>query len=232
MASAMMASGALQGAAMGAQIGGPIGAMVGGGIGLLAGFSQESKATKQAKKYNQAVLQSAISSMFSIQQQQNAVNQQTARSLAAYDDNLKVQTATYDASYGAADMLGSSGAEALRQVTSYQTSQAKAATWNNWETSVDNYNKQVNDVYTQSSNALINDIDDASSSRSAGASLMQLIGSIKTPTAKESVSSSSNSTFATKGTYNYGSLSDIYTGAGGMGTTSYSYGSLGSIYTG
>ena len=240
----MIANSAIQGAQMGALFG-PIGAGIGAAIGIFAGYNKESKAKKQVQKYNDAILQNATSEMFNLQRQQNAVNQQTARSLAAYDDNSKVQSATYNASYGAADMIGSSGAAALKQVLDYQTLQAKSATWDNWEISLDNYNKQVVDVYTQAYNSMLNDIPDNSSADSMAQGLASIATSLKPSSAKTTPSVKSNgsgysfgslsnifSSGASEGSYNYGSLSDVYSGSGSMGSTSYSYGSLGSVYTG
>lgn len=238
----MIANSAIQGAMVGSLFGAP---MIGAAIGMFAGYNKEKKAKKQVQKYNDAVLQNATSELFNLQRQQNAVNQQTARSLAAYDDNSKVVSATYNASYGAADMIGSSGAAALKQVLDYQTMQAKSATWDNWEVSLDNYNKQVKDVYTNAYNSMLNDIPD-----SGGAGLAQNLVSIassmkaasannNTPSVKSTGSGYSFGSLsdifsggASAGSYNYGSLSDVYSGAGSMGATSYSYGSLGSVFTG
>lgn len=244
MANTGVANSAIQVAQLGSTFG-PVGTGIGAAIGIFAGYNKEKKAKKQVQKYNDAILQNATSEMFNLQRQQNAVDQQTARSLAAYDDNAKVQSATYDASYGAADMIGSSGAAALKQVLDYQTLQAKSATWDNWEVSLDNYNKQVTDVYTQAYNSMLNDIPDNSSADSMAQGLASIATSLKPSSAKTTPSVSVTSTGSgysygslsniypnSAGSYNYGSLSDVYSGAGSMGATSYSYGSLGSIFTG
>ena len=244
MANTIIANSAIQGAQMGSTFG-PAGTAIGAAIGIFAGYNKEKKAKKQVQKYNDAVLQNATSEMFNLQRQQNAVNQQTARSLAAYDDNAKVQSATYNASYGAADMIGSSGAAALKQVLDYQTLQAKSATWDNWEISLDSYNKQVADVYTQAYNSMLNDIPDNSSADSMAQGLASIATSLKSSSAKTTPSVTSTgrgysfgslsnvfSGGASAGSYSFGSLSDVYSGAGSMGATSYSYGSLGSIFTG
>ena len=200
MANTMIANSAIQGAMVGSLFGAP---MIGAAIGIFAGYNKEKKAKKQVQKYNDAVLQNATSEMFNLQRQQNAVNQQTARSLAAYDDNSKVQAATYNASYGAADMIGSSGAAALKQVLDYQTMQAKSATWDNWEVSLDNYNKQVKDVYTNAYNSMLNDVPD-----SGGDGLAQNLVSIAS--SMKAASAPSPAAKSTGSGYSFGSLSNIF----------------------
>ena len=231
MASTGMAGSTMQGGKMGYQVGGVYGAVIGAAIGAVLGYNKEKQAKKQVEKYNDAILANATSEIFNLQRQMNVVDQQTSQALAAYQDQSKVTTATYNASYGAADMIGSSGAAALNQVMDYQTSQAEAQVWHNFEVSVDNHNTQVNNVYTRASNQFVNDIPDDGSSQQAGQGIGSMLGGIgKIGSMFKKSGSKVTATSSTSG-YNYGSLSNIYSGSGSMGSTSYSYGSLSNVYS-
>ena len=135
--------GAVSGAALGATIGGIGGATIGCALGLVSGIINGSKAAKATEAYNNLVVQNTTQSLFDLRRQQNVSNMQTAQALASIQDSSKVQTSSYNAQYGAADVIGA-GADTMKQVLAYQANQATAGTWINFNTSVENYNTQVN----------------------------------------------------------------------------------------
>lgn len=138
----------VQGAMAGAQVGGVWGAVIGGGLGLILGSQQAKEQQKMLEQYNKQVLKQHATDLFKLQGERNLEDMRTAAALLNYQDNLAVGTSTYNAQYGAADMIGSS-AEAMAQVLGFQTSEAKAATKLNWNVSLDNYNTTIDQLTNQ-----------------------------------------------------------------------------------
>lgn len=138
----------VQGAQMGAQVGGPWGAVIGG----IAGFALGSKIPDFAKiameKYNAEVVKNAARDLFDMRRVQNQENMRTAQALATYQDNRKVQMASINAQYGAADIIGSS-ANALKQTLDVQTNEAMNLTMLNAITGIENYNTRVDQMTNQ-----------------------------------------------------------------------------------
>lgn len=129
----------MQGAQMGGQVGGIWGAVIGGVGGFALGYGTPDYEKIAREKYNNEVVKNTISSLFDMRRVQNVENMRTAQAIAAYRDQQSVTTSAYNAQYGANDVVGSS-AEALKQTLAFQTDQAIAQTWFNYETGIDNYN--------------------------------------------------------------------------------------------
>lgn len=138
----------MQGAQLGGKFGGPWGAAGGAVLGFLAGGKAEKRQNEATKKYNDQVVKFAAQDLFDMRRQQNQENVRTAQALSSYQDNKKVQNSAITASLGAADIIGSS-AQALKQATDFQTQQAQAETMLNWETGVENYNTNINQLENQ-----------------------------------------------------------------------------------
>lgn len=138
----------IQGAMMGGQIGGVWGAAIGGGIGLLSGIFQDKQQRKVIDKYNDELTKLHAQDLFKLQSEQNLEAMRTAKALLSYQDNQRVAASTYNAQFGAAEMIGSS-AEALGQVLDFQTSEAKAGVLLNYEISADNYNTTIDQLTNQ-----------------------------------------------------------------------------------
>ncbi len=135
-------NGGMNGAQMGGQIGGGWGALIGGIIGAAWGYFTPDYEARAIKKYNDEVVRNAMQDLFDLRRVQNVQNMQTAQALAAYQTNNTVQASTFNATYGATETIGAS-AQALRQVMDFQTQQAMAQTWTNWETGVEEHNTEV-----------------------------------------------------------------------------------------
>lgn len=143
----------LQGAQMGGQLGGAYGAAIGGIAGFALGADTPDYEKIAREKYNAEVLKNFTKSLFDSRKVQNIENIRTAQALAAYQDNLRVAGSTYNASYGAADMIGSS-TTALAQAMDFQTNEAKRATMLNWETQLDNMNTNIDALANQAQASL------------------------------------------------------------------------------
>lgn len=135
-------SAGMQGAQMGGQLGGGVGAAIGGIAGFVLGFTTPDYEKIAREKYNNEVVKNTITSLFDMRRVQNVENMRTAQALASYRDQQSVTTSSYNAQYGATDVVGSS-ADALKQTLAFQTDQAVAQTWFNFETGIDNYNTRV-----------------------------------------------------------------------------------------
>lgn len=135
----------VQGAQMGGQLGGVWGAVFGGAAGFALGYGTSDYEKLAREKYNNEVVKHTATALFDLRRQQNIENIRTSQALATYQDNQRVTASQYNAQYGASDILGSS-ADALSQTLDYQTDQAVAQTWLNYETSINNYNTTIDDT--------------------------------------------------------------------------------------
>lgn len=129
----------MQGAQMGGQVGGMWGAVIGGIGGFALGYNTPDYDKIAREKYNNEVVKNTIASLFDMRRVQNVENMRTAQALAAYRDQQTGTTSSYNAQYGANDVVGAS-ADALKNTLAFQTDQAIAQTWFNYETGIDNYN--------------------------------------------------------------------------------------------
>lgn len=132
----------MQGAQMGGQVGGMWGAVIGGVGGFALGYNTPDYEKIAREKYNNEVVKNTVTALFDMRRQQNIENIRTSQALAAYRDNQRVTASQYNAQYGAGDIIGSS-ADALSQTLDYQTDQAIAQTWLNYEVGINNYNTTV-----------------------------------------------------------------------------------------
>lgn len=132
----------VQGAQMGGQVGGLWGAVIGGAAGFALGYGTPDYEKIAREKYNNEVVKNTVTALFDMRRQQNIENIRTSQALAAYRDNQRVAASQYNAQYGAGDIIGSS-ADALSQTLDYQTDQAIAQTWLNYEVGINNYNTAV-----------------------------------------------------------------------------------------
>lgn len=163
-------SSGLNGAISGAQAGssfGLWGSVIGAGAGLLGGLFSGNKAEKATNAYNDLVVKNTAQSLFDLRRQQNVADQQTSQALSAIQDNNQVQTASYNAQFGAADVIGNTGANTLKQVLDYQSNQAKATTWQNFNTGVENYNTQVNSTINNAESKLKTSVSGGASSNAS-----------------------------------------------------------------
>lgn len=135
----------MQGAQFGGQVGGVYGAVIGGVAGFALGYETPDYEKMARDKYNAEVIKHTVSSLFDMRRQQNVENMRTSQALAAYQDENAVAKSQYNAAFGAADIIGSS-ADALQNTIDFQTTQAQAQTWFNFEVGIDNYNTQVASV--------------------------------------------------------------------------------------
>lgn len=138
----------MQGAQIGGQVGGGWGALIGGVAGFVIGKDAADNQKMMMDKYNAEVLKFAAQDLFDLRRQQNIANMQTSQTLAGLQDSARVAKSTYNAQYGAAEILGSS-ADALKQVVDFQTNEAMARVWDNWETGVENYNTTIDQMTNQ-----------------------------------------------------------------------------------
>lgn len=162
-------SSGMQGAQMGASFG-PYGALAGGAIGLALGLFTPDYEKQAIKKYNDQVVHNNMQSIFDMRKVQNIRDMQTAQALAGYGDQSKVTRSTYNANYGAADIIGSS-TTALAKTLQFQTQQAQAQTWFNFDVGVDNYNTSIDTLTNNSMNSLKRATGGASTAQTAGSAL-------------------------------------------------------------
>lgn len=141
---------AMQGAQLGGKFGGAWGAAGGAVLGFLAGGKAEKRQNEATKQYNNQVVKYAAQDLFDLRRQQNVENIRTSKALASYTDNKQVQSSAVTAAMGAADIIGSS-AQALKQTLDFQTQQAQAETMLNWETGIENYNTNIDQLENQRS---------------------------------------------------------------------------------
>lgn len=145
--------GGIQGAQIGAQFGGGYGALIGGAIGLGVGLFSPDTEKAAIKKYNAELTKNAISSLFDMRRVQNVQNIRTAQALSAYQDTSRVSKSSYNANYGAADIIGSS-ADALQNTLRLQTDQAIAGEWFNFNTGISNFNASIDAITNKASTEL------------------------------------------------------------------------------
>ena len=144
-------SGAIQGAQVGGQLGGGWGAIIGGvGGALLGGLGTDpAKAQLESiRKYNAEVTKYTNQSIFDLQRQRVTERMRTSQALASYQDNSKAALSTLKAQYAATDVVGSS-AKALGMTIDFQTDQAMAQEWFNFDVGIDNYNTNVRSIVNQ-----------------------------------------------------------------------------------
>ena len=147
------AASGVKGAQIGAQVGGGYGAAIGAVIGVVAGYFTPDYEKMAREKYNNEVLASYAKSLFDARKAQNIENMRTAQALAAYQDERTVAQASFNAQYGASDVIGSS-ARALSQVVDFQTSAAMRQTNLNWEIGIDNYNIGIDSLANSANSGL------------------------------------------------------------------------------
>lgn len=147
---AMVGSSAAQYAQMGGKLGGGYGAIAGGVIGAILGRSSAKKAQKALDQYNDQVVKNAATELFDMQRVNNAQKRVLGSALHEYSMQQSLAQGSYNAAYGAADMVGGS-ADALAQTLDYQTKQAKAELMYNYDMSVDNYNRSINSMASEAS---------------------------------------------------------------------------------
>ena len=145
--------GGVQGATLGAQVGGVHGAIIGGAIGLGLGLIQGEQQQKAMEAYNREVVKNATKSIFDMRRLQNTQNIQTAQALSAYQDQFRTGKSTYNAAYGAADIIGSS-ADALTNTLRFQTQEATQQVWFNFDVGVQNYNANIDQIINNATGQL------------------------------------------------------------------------------
>lgn len=146
----------MQGAQQGAQIGsnfGPYGAAAGAVIGGILGLTTPDYEMIALENYNKEVVKNNAMDIMDMRRQQNVTNIQYSQAIAAYQDELSNAKASYNAQFGAAEMIGAS-AQALQQTMAYQTDQAIAQLWFNFETEVDNMDTQLRRSTNAAQNSL------------------------------------------------------------------------------
>lgn len=146
--SAGAGSGAANGAKTGAQVGGPWGALIGAAIGGVTGYFSPAIVAEQRKsllKYNAEVTKYTQQSVFDLQRQRVSERMRTSQALSTYADNKKTAVAELRAQYGAADVIGRSSTD-LDQVLDFQTDQAVAQEWFNFDVGIDNFNTQLRSI--------------------------------------------------------------------------------------
>lgn len=164
-------SGAIQGAQVGGQLGGGWGAIIGGvGGALLGGLGTDpAKAQLESiRKYNAEVTKYTNQSIFDLQRQRVTERMRTSQALASYQDNSKAALSTLKAQYAATDVVGSS-AKALGMTIDFQTDQAMAQEWFNFDVGIDNYNTNVRSIVNQGISKLSNNIGKQPQSAGTGA---------------------------------------------------------------
>lgn len=153
---ALNVQGGLQGAQQGAQIGsmfGGYGAAYGAAAGGILGLFQPDIEKEMIQKWNSQVVKNFSEDLFDLRRVQNIENIRTAQALLNYQDQKAVARASMNANYGAAELLGSS-AQALAQTMEFQTQQATAQVWQNYETNIDNMNNTIDQMANQASASL------------------------------------------------------------------------------
>lgn len=153
---ALNVQGGLQGAQQGAQIGsmfGGYGAAYGAIAGGILGLFQPDTEKEMIQKWNAQVVKNFSEDLFDLRRVQNIANIRTAQALLNYQDQKAVARASMNANYGAAELLGSS-AQALVQTMEFQTQQATAQVWQNYETNIDNMNNTIDQMANRASASL------------------------------------------------------------------------------
>lgn len=156
--SAGAGSGAANGAKTGAQVGGVWGAVIGAVVGGVTGYFSPDIVAEQRKsllKYNAEVTKYTQQSVFDLQRQRVSERMRTSQALSTYQDNSKTSIATLKAQYGAADVIGSS-AKALGMTLDFQTEQAMAQEWFNFDVGIDNFNTQLRGIVNNGISRLSN----------------------------------------------------------------------------
>lgn len=150
---ALNVQGGLQGAQQGAQMGsmfGGYGAAYGAIAGGILGLFQPDTEKEMIQKWNAQVVKNFSEDLFDLRRVQNIENIRTAQALLNYQDQKAVARASMNANYGAAELLGSS-AQALVQTMEFQTQQATAQVWQNYETNIDNMNNTLEQMANRAS---------------------------------------------------------------------------------
>lgn len=156
--SAGVGSGAVNGAKAGAQVGGGWGAAIGGVIGGVTGYFSPDIAAEQRKsllKYNADVTKYTQQSVFDLQRQRVSERMRTSQALSTYQDAGKTSIDTLKAQYAATDVIGSS-AKALGMTIDFQTDQAMAQEWFNFDVGIDNFNTQLRGIVNNGISRLSN----------------------------------------------------------------------------
>lgn len=156
--SAGAGSGAANGAKTGAQVGGAWGALIGAVIGGVTGYFSPDIVAEQRKsllKYNADVTKYTQQSVFDLQRQRVSERMRTSQALSTYTDNKKTAVASLRAQYGAADVIGRSSTD-LDQVLDFQTDQAVAQEWFNFDVGIDNFNTQLQGIVNNGISRLSN----------------------------------------------------------------------------
>lgn len=155
--SAGVGSGAVNGAKAGAQFS-PVGAGVGAVVGGVIGYFSPDVAKEQRQamlKYNAEVTRYTQQSVFDLQRQRVSERMRTSQALSTYTDNKKTAVASLRAQYGAADVIGRSSTD-LDQVLDFQTDQAVAQEWFNFDVGIDNFNTQLQGIVNNGISRLSN----------------------------------------------------------------------------
>jgi len=151
-------SGAANGAKTGAQIYGAWGALIGAIVGGVTGYFSPDIVAEQRKsllKYNAEVTRYTQQSVFDLQRQRVSERMRTSQAISTYADNKKTAIAELRAQYGAADVIGRSSTD-LDQVLDFQTDQAVAQEWFNFDVGIDNFNTQLQGIVNNGISRLSN----------------------------------------------------------------------------
>lgn len=158
--SAGAGSGAANGAKAGAKFGGAGGALGGALLGGVIGYFSPDIVAAQRKsllKYNAEVTKYTQQSVFDLQRQRVSERMRTSQALSTYADNKKTAVAELRAQYGAADVIGRSSTD-LDQVLDFQTDQAVAQEWFNFDVGIDNFNTQLRGIVNNGISRLSNTV--------------------------------------------------------------------------
>lgn len=151
-------SGAANGAKTGAQIYGAWGALIGAIVGGVTGYFSPDIVAEQRKsllKYNAEVTKYTQQSVFDLQRQRVSERMRTSQALSTYQDAGKTSIDTLKAQYAAMDVIGSS-AKALGMTIDFQTDQAMAQEWFNFDVGIDNFNTQLRGIVNNGISRLSN----------------------------------------------------------------------------
>lgn len=151
-------AGAANGAKTGAQIYGAKGALIGAMVSGVTGYFSPDIVAEQRKsllKYNAEVTKYTQQSVFDLQRQRVSERMRTSQALSTYADNKKTAVAELRAQYGAADVIGRSSTD-LDQVLDFQTDQAVAQEWFNFDVGIDNFNTQLRGIVNNGISRLSN----------------------------------------------------------------------------
>ena len=151
-------SGAANGAKTGAQIYGAWGALIGAIVGGVTGYFSPDIVAEQRKsllKYNAEVTKYTQQSVFDLQRQRVSERMRTSQALSTYQDAGKTSIDTLKAQYAAMDVTGSS-AKALGMTIDFQTDQAMAQEWFNFDVGIDNFNTQLRGIVNNGISRLSN----------------------------------------------------------------------------